>query len=76
MNIVKFSGTHAADIPTQLRELADRVEARAFGYVHNVAYVLDRGDKEVDIGLMGAADSPGAEAYYLLGLGMRTLEEK
>ena len=76
MNIVKFSGTHAADIPTQLRELADRVEARAFGDVHNVAYVLDRGGKDTFVGLMGAADSPGVEAYYLLGLGMRTLEEK
>ena len=54
MNIVKFSGTHAADIPTQLRELADRVEARAFGDVHNVAYVLDRGGKDTSVGLMGA----------------------
>jgi hypothetical protein len=55
MNIVKFSGTHAADIPTQLRELADRVEARAFGDVHNVAYVLDRGDKDTSVVLIFAA---------------------
>lgn len=57
-----------------LRLMADQIEAGAFGQSHTMAWVIDCGGGEIEIGLAGKAVSPGIVAYYLYGLAQRKLE--
>ena len=74
VNVVSFPERNLADVPNSLRRLADDVEQGKYGDTHNLAWVIDCGNSEISIGLLGAAPEPAMVAYYLLGLGMRKLE--
>jgi len=74
LNIVNFPDMPAAmDVPAALRKLADQIEAGEFGGAHNLAWVIDEGDSELSIGLMGKAAAPGAEAHLLFALAQQTI---
>jgi len=62
------------DVAAALRELADEIDKGTKGDAHNLAWALDCGDGEVQIGLMGKAPEPAMTAYYLMGLAQRKLE--
>lgn len=63
------------DVSSALRKLADEIDRGAKGDAHNLAWVLDCGDGECQIGLMGKAPEPAMTAYYLMGLAQRKLEQ-
>ena len=73
MNVVELPVTHANDLPTKLRKLADQIEAGEFEDAHSLAWVLDCGNSRIEIGLMGKAESPGVEAHFLFTLGAHKL---
>lgn len=62
------------DVPRALRKLADEIEGGEFGDAHNCAWVVDCGDKRIELGLCGRAPEPGPVAYLLFGTAMRKLE--
>lgn len=62
------------DIPRALRDLADSIEAGKYGRAYNLAWVMDCGDKRIEVGLLGASPKPAPTAYFMLGLGMRRIE--
>lgn len=69
MKLVQFPERVAfVDVAQGLRNLADQIDAGEFGDAHNVAWVIDCGGSDVQIGLLGKAASPGAEAHLLLTL--------
>lgn len=74
LNVVDFPKQNLADVPTTLRTLADNIEKGEFGECLSLAWVMDQGDGVVAVGLIGHSQSPGPHAYYLLGLGQRSLE--
>ena len=73
LKVVEFPVFHAQDIPAQLRALADEIESGDAGPVAQLAYVLDCGKDNIQIGLMGQSDSSGAETYLLFGVGQKIL---
>jgi hypothetical protein len=75
LKIVEFPVGTAESVPDSLRTLADSIEKGNFGTGHNVAWVVDCGGGRVEVGLSGKAASRGAEAYLLLGMGQRRLEQ-
>lgn len=62
------------DIPASLRALADGIEKDEFGYVKNLAWVLD-GDTILANGILGTSPDPDQTAYYLFGLAQREIED-
>lgn len=58
MKVVELPIGNVADVPAQLRHLADAIERGAYGDAHNVAWVCDTG-QGVEVGLCGKASSPG-----------------
>ena len=64
MNVVEFPGASVLSIANGLRALADALEA-GDDVVHNVAYVVDKGDGNVDVGLLGGAPHPATTAQFL-----------
>lgn len=72
--MVELPATAMQDIPEALRRLADQIVAGEFGAAHNVGYVVDCGDQEIAVGLLGTAPEAGAAGYYLFGRAMRKLE--
>jgi len=74
LNVVKFPEDDANNVVAGLRNLADNIEAGQFGDAHNLAWVIDKGDGAISVGLLGRSGSPGAEAHLLLALGLRNLE--
>lgn len=75
LNIVEFPGHDLSDIPARLRSIADAIESGAHGTVHNLAYIMDCGDANFAVGLLGAAPEPGATGYLLFGIAKRQLED-
>lgn len=76
LNVVKFPDHHAAlDVPESLRMLADDIEAGEHGASHSLLWIIDCGDGDISLGLMGKAGEPGTTAYYLAGLAQRKLEQ-
>lgn len=74
LKVVEFPEMHAAtSIPDALRKLADQIEAKEFGDAHQLAWVIDCGDSHVEVGLLGKAASPGAEALLLLSVGVHKI---
>lgn len=68
LNVVPFPEHYAAlDIPNALRALADEIEEGNHGAAHALLWVIDAGDGEIDLGLMGKAMEPGFAAYFLAG---------
>lgn len=75
MKIVQLPPNNAVqDVPEALRRLAASIEAGEFGDTHNVAWVVDCGEQELGLGLLGPAPDIGTTAYYLFGRAMRKLE--
>ena len=64
------------DIPQALRDMADAIERGEHGDAHNLAWVIDAGNGDIRVGLFGKTASAGADAYYLLGLGKRRIEDR
>lgn len=61
------------DIPTALRDLADRIQTGQYGSANNLAWVIDRGNSDIHVGLMGRAAAPGSEAHLLLAMGQKRI---
>lgn len=73
LKVVEFPVLKAQDIPAQLRVLADKIESGDAGPVAQLAYVLDGGKDNIQVGLMGQSNSAGAETYLLFGVGQKIL---
>lgn len=71
--IIAFPARIGDDIPSQLRDLADRVESGEFGTVHSVTWVADCGDFRVEVGLVGNSPLPGPVAVQMLMMGVMKL---
>ena len=74
LNIVSFPDRNVSDIPRMLRAVADGIEGGIYGEVHNVVWVMDKGDGHIELGLCGQAAEAGPVAHFLLALGMKKLE--
>lgn len=72
MKIVELQSHNFRDIPATLRQIADDIEAGKCGEVRSVALVRDNGE---EISVHGLGECSAAEAYMLLGVGMRELEK-
>ena len=74
MKVIEMPRASAIDVVEGLRALADRLESDGF-VAHNLAWVVDMGDGNIDMGLLGQSPQPATTAYFLLGLGKRKLED-
>jgi hypothetical protein len=74
MNVVKLEVPCIGDVSEALRRLADAIDAGEYGDAHNLAWVIDCGDKRVECGLTGKGGEPAPLAHYLFALAMRKLE--
>lgn len=75
--LVKFPNCSVDDVPTMLRNLADKVEKRQVsGYEVQVVCVVRCSALYRDLTVYGMGPHTDADrAYYLLGLGRRHLED-
>ena len=73
--LVQFPAREVDDIPRMLRNLADGIEQGKHGESHNLAWVLDCGDGEIKVGLLGTAAELAPTLHYLLALGLRKVED-
>lgn len=72
LNLVKFPSPSLANIPQQLRELADHLETEKYGPVTECIVVLNA----VDLHIFGyGSDATSAVAHYLLAVAQRRLED-
>lgn len=72
LKVVDNEWTSVADVARGLRALADELDAEleTEGKItHNVAYVIDRGDGDVFVGLLGQAPFPAVTCHWLLSIG-------
>jgi len=62
LNVVPFPEHFAAlDIPKALRTLADEIEAGNMGgAAHSLLWVMDAGDGEIEMGVMGKVSDAGS----------------
>lgn len=75
MNIVEIPIANIGSIAARLRDLATAIEEGNFGDAHNVAWVIDCGGGNVQVGYLGRSPSvAGADAHLLLAIGQRKLE--
>lgn len=72
--LLSFPDVNVGDIPKSLRNLADQIERGDYGDCHNIVWVMDEGDSNISVGLMGKSAEPAPLAYFLMGLGMRKME--
>ena len=73
--LIQFPDSNRHNIPQELRNLADSIEAGKYGDAHTLAWVIDCGDARIEVGLLGAAAEAAPTAYFLLGLAQRRLED-
>lgn len=77
VKIVEFPVANVTEVPDALRALADEIEAGTYGEtVFNIAWVMDCGDSVIEVGLLGKAAAPGAEAFLLLEHGQQVIMQK
>lgn len=74
MNVIEMPRASVADVVEGLRALADKLESDEV-VAHNLAWIIDKGDGVIDIGLLGQSPQPATTAYFLMGLGKRRLED-
>ena len=55
------------DIPSALRELAEQIERGEHGEAFSLMWVIDKGNSQMSLGLMGKSPQPGLLAYYMAG---------
>ena len=72
--LVEFPKVGVNDVPAALRNLADSIESGSYGHAHNLAWVVDCGDGNIECGLAGKSAAPGAEAHLLFAVAQRKLE--
>jgi len=72
MQVVNFPGASCVDVVAGLRALADTLEAEG-EHVHNAAYVMDKGDGNVQVGLLGQAPHPATTCHFLLAVGQHKM---
>lgn len=66
LQLIQFPEHFAAlDIPAALRILADNIEAGEHGEAHTLLWIIDAGDGQIDLGLMGKAGEAGLTAHFL-----------
>lgn len=75
MKVIALPDRNLADLPNQLRRLADQVEAGELGDVVSIAWVLELSDENYDCGLIGQTPMPKEHMYYLLGMAKKYIEE-
>ena len=73
--LIAFPDSNLHDIPRELRNLADSIEAGRYGDAHTLVWAVDCGDSRIEVGLLGAAAEAAPTAYFLLGLAQRRLED-
>ncbi len=74
VELLKFPAQNVGDIPRGLRELAEQIEKGQFGDAHTLAWVIDCGDANIQLGLLGSCSEPGPVGYHLYGMAMRKLD--
>ena len=75
LNVVPFPEHYAAlDIPESLRVLAEQIESGEHGACHTLLWVIDAGDGQIDLGLMGKAGEAGITAHFLAAVAQRKIE--
>lgn len=66
LQLIQFPEHFAAlDIPAALRILADNIEAGEHGEAHTLLWIIDAGDGQINLGLMGKAGEAGLTAHFL-----------
>ena len=73
--LVQFPPQDCTKVAIGLRNLADAIENGGYGDAHNVAWVIDCGNKRIEIGLLGACPELATSLHYLLSLGVRNVEK-
>ena len=74
LNVVPFPEHCAAlDIPESLRVLADQIEAGEHGAAHTLLWVIDAGDGQINLGLMGKAGEAGITAHFLAAVAQKRI---
>lgn len=68
MKVVEFPGTGLLDVVQGLGNLATQLETEGV-HVHNLAYVMDKGDADIQVGLLGQAPHPATTCHFLLAVG-------
>jgi len=74
LKVVPFPTAHEAGVVDGLRNLANDIEAGEYGGVHNLVWVSDAGNGNLEVGLLGESSEPGTLAYFLMGLGMAKIQ--
>lgn len=72
MKVIEWKGPTLESVVDGLRALADAIETGS-EEVHNVAYVIDKGNGSVSVGLLGVAPVPAETAYFLMAAGKKKL---
>ena len=73
--LIEFPDRDIRDVPRALRALADQIEAGEMGDAHNCAWVVDCGDRRIEVGLCGSASEGGPVAHLLFSVALRKLED-
>ena len=73
LKVVQLDAGDLSDVSAGLRRLADAIDAGEYKDARNLAWVIDCGDGDIRIGLLGRTPSAGTVAYYLYG--QRKLEQ-
>ena len=74
VKVVPIPTNSLADVAGGLRRIADQIEKGEFGDAHNVAWVIDAGNGDIRVGMLGMAPEPASITHFLLALGQRRLE--
>jgi hypothetical protein len=73
--LLAFPERDITDLPRGLRSLADSIEAGKYGDALLLSWVIDCGDADIRVGILGKTAEPAAVGHYLFALAMRQLEE-
>ena len=73
--LVQFPPQDVTKVAIALRNLADAIEQGQYGEAHNCAWVIDCGNKRIEVGLLGACPELSSSLHYLLSLGRRVVEK-
>jgi hypothetical protein len=66
MNVIELPAKDPTEVPARLRDLADQIERGEHRDAHNLAWVIDCGNGDIRMGLLGRAATVGAELHLLL----------
>lgn len=72
LKVVELKQSAVQDVVAGLRALADALEAEDV-VTRNVAYVVDKGNGDVQVGLLGGAPHPATTCHFLLAVGQHKM---